>query len=110
MRLFHKKKQGYKSQFYPDCPPEEVRQQSRDQAKTVLYTRFLPKTWEEFKEYSRNDQLQIALILSLVVELVLSFERSEFVQGVLQEYEWDLADVWEYCCDTCDLPFIFCKC
>jgi len=109
MRFFSNKKQGYKNQFYPDRPPEEVRQQGREWVKATLYTRFLPKTWEEFTEYSKNDQIQIAITLSLVVELILEFERTEFVQGVLQEYEGDLADLWEYCCDTCDLPFMFCK-
>jgi len=37
MHIFSKIKQGYKNQIYPDHPPEEICQESRDQAKTMLY-------------------------------------------------------------------------
>lgn len=101
----------YRNQFCPDHPSEDALEDRLDWVRDSLNIRFLPKSWEEFNEYSEHDQLEIVQTLSVVVEVFRKeFERTEFVQGVFQEYEWDLANLWEYCCDTCELPFVFCKC
>ena len=112
MRTDRSNDQGYyRNQFHPDRPVRDVLVNRLSQVKDSLNVKFLPKSWEEFNNYSKNDQLEIAKTLSVVVEVLeKEFERTEFVQGVFQEYECDLADLWEYCCDTCVLPFVFCKC
>ena len=67
----------------------------------------LSSSWDEFKKLSNGDQTNMAKLLSMAVKL-FDHPRSDFVQGVLMEYEWVLADFWEYTCDGCGLPYSFC--
>ena len=73
-----------------------------------LDVKSLPSSWEEFNKLSPNDQYEMAKILSMAVRLY-DHQRSDFIQGVLMEYEWVLIDFWEYACEGCDLPYSFCN-
>ena len=68
----------------------------------------LPKNWEEFKNYSSDEQGKLALTFSVLVALHED-KRTDFIQGVLMEYEWELANSWYYSCDGCGFPEEFCK-
>ena len=68
----------------------------------------IPTNWDKFKELSNSDQLEMVKHISIAVGL-FDLYRSDFIQGVLQEYEWVLADFWDYTCDDCRLPIEYCK-
>jgi len=108
-RVTSNKKGYYRSQSHHDRYSQQAHKRSRDRVRNSLNGKYLPKSWDEFKEYSLEDQWEIALTLLVMVALFKEFERTDFVQGIFQEYEWELADSWEYCCETCDLPYSFCK-
>jgi len=68
----------------------------------------LPDSWDKYLALTDAEQRNTAHLLSIAVKL-FDHPRSEFVQGVLQECEWILADFWEYTCEGCGLPYSFCK-
>ena len=68
----------------------------------------IPTDWDKFKELSNSEQLEMAKHILIAVGL-FDLDRLDFIQGVLQEYEWVLADFWDYTCDNCGLPIEYCK-
>jgi len=50
----------------------------------------------------------MAKIISIFVGL-FDLERSEFITGVLMEYEWILANFWYFTCSDYGLPLDICN-
>jgi hypothetical protein len=84
-----------------------VKEEHKRRVRDRIDVEDLPKTWEEFKLLSAEEQERMAKILSVVVQL-FDYARTDFIQGVIQEYEWILSSYWLFVCKDCGFPDEFC--
>ena len=85
---------------------------TRDEHKRRVRNRIdletIPNDWDEFKLLSEEDQLHMAKVLSVMISL-FDYARTDFITGVIMEYEFQLASYWGFVCEDCGFPDGFCS-
>ena len=85
-----------------------IKQEHKRRVRDRIEIENLPKSWDEFKLLSTEEQERMAKVLSVVIEL-FDYARTDFIQGVIMEYEWPLASYWLFVCKDCGFPEEFCS-
>jgi hypothetical protein len=93
---------------YTPVPSREQCEEMKKRLKRSIKWELLPRSWEEMNRLPKADQKVAAQIFSIAVNWE-EFDRTDFIQGVIMEYDELLNDGWHMNCPQCHLPFDICN-